>query len=160
MLPCVSKFVSNLTLNPTPNLSELWGFDLFYDNSTGEWKVKRAPGSEQYYSLIEAELNNSNFSDDARNRLAHHLIYVKRDCECEYEILRDESLPFRGVKLGSHTFTLTEEENLGSKPKDQTSSSKPSEDETTTSSSSTPPANDVISDTSEGFKKLNVNSDK
>ena len=151
MLPCISTFVTSMTSMIPSGISanEPWGFDLFYDNITSEWKVRRAPGSEQYYQAIEENYKKSSNGSADKKRLLLHLIQVSDETGKNLQVLGETPLPFKKyIVVGLHTFILDSILKLGSNPSDQSKSS------TSTSSGN---ETNVLSD---DLKKLSINSDK
>ena len=147
MLPCISTFVTSMIPSDI-SASEPWGFDLFYDNITSEWKVRRAPGSEQYYQAIKENYRKSSSEAD-KKRLLSHLIQVSDENGENFQILGETPLIFKMyIDVGLHRIVLDSITSLGPNPSDQSKSS---------SSTSSGNETNVLSD---DLKKLSFNSDK
>jgi len=168
MLPCISTFVTSMIPSDI-SASEPWGFDLFYDNITSEWKVRRAPGSEQYYQAIEENYRKSSSEAD-KKRLLLHLIQVS-DENKELQILGETPLIFQKyICVGLHRIVLDSITSLGPNPSDQSKSSTSTSSGNETNVTSTSSGNETnVTSTSSGnetnvlsddLKKLSFNSDK
>ena len=158
MLPCISTFVTSMIPSDI-SASEPWGFDLFYDNITSEWKVRRAPGSEQYYQAIEENYRKSSSEAD-KKRLLLHLIQVSDENGENFQILGETPLVFKKyIDVGLHRIVLDSITSLGPNPSDQSksSTSTSSGNETNVTSTSSGNETNVLSD---DLKKLSFNSDK
>ena len=171
MLPCISTFVTSMIPSDI-SASEPWGFDLFYDNITTEWKVRRAPGSEQYYQAIEENYRKSSNSSEAdKNRLLLHLIQVSDENGENFQILGETPLIFKKyIDVGLHRIVLDSITSLGPNPSDQSKSSTSTSSGNETNVTGTSSGNETnVTSTSSGnetnvlsddLKKLSFNSDK